>query len=840
METGQPEEALSSLEKAITSTPLDLRLHVLQSDLLAVLGKPQAALACLEHALQLKQAQNAAVGGAELETDLHSGHWLEYLDNLAGIHARFARLLRKLGDPHRTGQSGVGPALLHAEKALALYPQDLILRLQAAGLALAQMKWDRAEELADVDWDTVGHTIPAGTYRDEAQLALLGLKTELALRRGDNHQAAAVLDELKYAPEKPWLLAARSILAARRGEWQSAVELFDRVMGLMNQSGIKNTALVCKSIGLELGIETPVDDQLLMAEAALNAQRWQDALYLTSRAIEDHPHEARPHFEQARIIVLIAERQRLCQFVKVRANAPGDEALSPETFAKLESTLNQVEMLNGSPEIARWSARGRAVFQPTYINARALMAIARDPDEMATLAGVLRSLGNYPVAMQVAGQCGDHPLAVMQLALCQIETDSERALDTARRSLDMRPSDPLNYALLARAAEQVGDAVVALEALEAALSLWPDEPEWHVWAARLAVKAGVYYGDVDHLRQAVMLDPDEVDNALVLAQAYLRCGEPQNAIDALNQPQYLEVESPDVWLVLAEANQEAGNYKEALQFAELAAEIDPTPRPVLRCGEIALAMDSKDAALEYARLALQRDPRSSDVVLFHARVLKERGDLAAALEVIQRALPGMPDAMPILLERARLIHQIEGPKAALEVIQKVLDREPESIDALVLLAHTYNQMGELEQAEATIHTALRLDPSLPDLNLLMGELQIKAGQLDQAIHYLSEAIRQSPAMLPAYLELGKTYQERREYPQALRIYQQAISIAPNDPRPYYQSALIMREGKDYVNAETMLRKASKLSPSDISIRRQLGAIIALNLVHNSQEAQTYL
>ncbi|MEN4099337.1 MAG: hypothetical protein ROW52_05395, partial [Anaerolineaceae bacterium] len=78
--------------------------------------------------------------------------------------------------------------------------------------------------------------------------------------------------------------------------------------------------------------------------------------------------------------------------------------------------------------------------------------------------------------------------------------------------------------------------------------------------------------------------------------------------------------------------------------------------------------------------------------------------------------------------------------------------------------------------------------------------------------------------------------------------QQAIEIAPNDPRPYYQSALIMREGKDYVGAEAMLRKASKLAPNDVSIRRQLGAIIALNLVHtasanaagNSNEVKTYL
>jgi predicted Zn-dependent protease len=90
----------------------------------------------------------------------------------------------------------------------------------------------------------------------------------------------------------------------------------------------------------------------------------------------------------------------------------------------------------------------------------------------------------------------------------------------------------------------------------------------------------------------------------------------------------------------------------------LAAELDLSPKPVLRCGEIALSMESIDTALEYAQQALQRDPRSPDVVLFHAKVLLQRGELDAALDVIQRALPGMPDCMPVLLERARLIRKL--------------------------------------------------------------------------------------------------------------------------------------------------------------------------------------
>ncbi len=97
-----------------------------------------------------------------------------------------------------------------------------------------------------------------------------------------------------------------------------------------------------------------------------------------------------------------------------------------------------------------------------------------------------------------------------------------------------------------------------------------------------------------------------------------------------------------------------------------------------------------------------------------------------------------------------------------------------------------------------------------------------------------------PNTLEAYLELGSVYQERREFSLALSTYQQATRIAPNDYQAYYQSGLIMRDSKDYQNAEAMLRKAADLVPDNagpvaLSIRRQLVAVIALNLVHHKQE-----
>lgn len=110
------------------------------------------------------------------------------------------------------------------------------------------------------------------------------------------------------------------------------------------------------------------------------------------------------------------------------------------------------------------------------------------------------------------------------------------------------------------------------------------------------------------------------------------------------------------------------------------------------------------------------------------------------------------------------------------------------------------------------------------------------GHLDKAISNLDQAIKLDPSRIEAYLEMGQTYQERREIPKAIETYHRAISMVEKDPRPYVQAAAAYKESRDYRNAEYMLRQAAQFSPTDQSIRRQLAALVALNLVNNLQEA----
>ena len=121
---------------------------------------------------------------------------------------------------------------------------------------------------------------------------------------------------------------------------------------------------------------------------------------------------------------------------------------------------------------------------------------------------------------------------------------------------------------------------------------------------------------------------------------------------------------------------------------------------------------------------------------------------------------------------------------------------------------------------------------------MLAKLIRGSGQLDQVVHLLSEAIRMQPDNIEAYLELGQTYLERREHEAALKVYQRAIQAVPKDPRGYFKAAVIYKDSKDYIAAEAMLQQAAKMDPDNIHVRRQLISVMALNLIHKSQEANT--
>lgn len=795
--SGDFDGAMTSIQHLQNALPDEAASHILQADLYDQLGNEQNAIASLSHALRLEESENSS---QQLDWDKLGKSKLLKTNEIAKIrlpetiHERFSKIYRKTGD--------MGLALNHAEKALQIAPQNTELRSMAAEFARSAMLLGRAEKLAT----------EAQSDNSCAELDLLALRLETALDANEEENAGMVLELARRCGEETArILSSRIRLMVLQGNLKGAEELYSK-----------------GNIGKI--------DEIWAAEAALAVKKWKTALRIFESWIHAHPAEAYGLVRYARALTLMAEEQRLCNELDIVNHAPGSEALSQKRFEQLEIALKNAQQLTSNKEVARWQVRGRAAFHPAADELRELAAWLPAQDEGAALIAGLRTAGNLASAITIGQQMDETPTVLVQLALCQNKVDPHRAVESAWHAVENQPESPAAQIALGLAAEACGDIAGASNAIEAALRIWDDEPLWHARAARLNGLMGEFDNAAVHWAKAVEMKPEALEWKVAYGKMLVKNGESEKAEEILEEVSIKDASRVDTWVALAEAKKMNGALKEALACAENALKIEPgRASSHILCGEIALAAGQKQEALHFAKEAVARDPKSPAAVLFNAQVTAKTGSPNEALNLLERALKEI-DSHELRVERARLTAELRGQRVAIPLYKELLQQQPGDCAVLAMLAKAQVEAGDLAGAAVSAQRALEIDPTDPDLQLLMGKISHNSGQLDQAVSHLSEAVRLAPAEIENYLELGRAYLDRREQDEGLRVFQRAMRIAGKDYRPYYQAAIALRDMKDYSGAETMLRKAAELAPNEITIQRQLGAVMALNLVMNSQEA----
>ena len=423
------------------------------------------------------------------------------------------------------------------------------------------------------------------------------------------------------------------------------------------------------------------------------------------------------------------------------------------------------------------------------------------------------------------------------LILALQKEDPARALDYARALIEQHPSNPLFQALTAYLAEKAGEILIATQSIEDAMVIWSDEPSWHVLASRLYQKIGNNEFQVEHLQSAADLDPENPTLLLALGKSLMQIGKIDQSIQVLENSIRITEKMPEPWLFLALAYKSKGNISKARKCSENALTLNPKEtRALLIQGEIDLEGGDVFETIKKAEQVLSSDPSDEEAILLYVKALIRNREYEKVLLVIDKVNPTLRDPLPILLQKIGVLNELKGPAITLEYLHELNTQYPANPDILGQMAKAYLAIGNSIDAEKAAQSSLLANNTQAEMYLLCGRLQRKSGNLDQAIYNLGEAIRITPMNIEPYLELGKAYQDRREYILAIHTYQKAIQLFPNDPKPYYQARITFRENKEFDNAETMLRKASELAPEDTNIRRQLFALVALNLVTNSQES----
>jgi len=781
---GDPTEALQTIDQALAVDEENEELVLQRCSLLDQLGQPGEAREYLVSLLNSSRIEG----------------WSNV--SLSQLHSRLAELLRESGD--------TAGALSSISQAQALAPDDqsiqhLVLQIQR-GCLLVGSEMLRAR---------IQKALTEPTQDQDYPLSLV----EAALDCGLTDEALRASELFSDSADPVRLAAVQARLDALADEQQDAFEHFEAAQADQDQDAIFKDQL------------TRLNS---LAGAALAMQQWLKAYEFSQAALALAPYEPLAALNAFKALIYQHEEIELCDYLKIQAHRPASFDLPAGALDTLLAKLPPAEEYAHLPY---WLARGAALTGAIVEKKDLANSPALHPNEYAGSIFLLLAAGQVREVDRMLETWPENRPLRLYRAAALLEREASTAANDAELLLLNDPADPLSLALKAYALPS--DAFKACESIEKALAVWNDEPVWHAYAAQLSHELGNAQARIKHADELIKLLPDNCENQISAGSAYLDAGQTESAIHCLRRAVLLEPHQKSAWMLLGQACYQSGNRNDAQDALERAIAIDPDDaEPLLLSGRIALSAEAYDLAAARARQVLELNPEEPGGLLLLTGTLSKQGRHEEALITLESASLALRKSLPVQVEQLMLTQAIKGPKAILTQLESLGARNREDPRVLKALAECYSALGQDSEAEQTAMEALKLAGDDANLHYLAGKIQRAGGQLDQAIDHLSEVIRLESTHVEAYLELAQAYTDRRQYEQAVRVYQQATIVCPEDHRPYLQAGMLLKDGADFAAAEVMLRKAASLNPMDLNIHSQLGALMALNFVHHTQDALT--
>ncbi|WP_299028749.1 tetratricopeptide repeat protein [uncultured Thermanaerothrix sp.] len=812
---GELETARAALLETLEMAPDWLPARVVQAYWLTREGRASEAVAVLEAILQ-QRLDDPLFEDSDIKDWTHDLLQKGGIDFSRGaVHFLYARLKLRLGD--------IETAYVHFVRAATLCPQALAYRGWAVLAAQATLRFTEVRALIEVEPATF-EAIQLGDAERNWRALMMLLAGELALEEGDLEGVYQRIEQsLAWRADFPRAIALKVRYLATLGRWREARALYER-LGPVIQAALLGV-FEEHEVGMEWG---------WLGEAALAVLDWERGLQLLQSNAERFSGMPIAHWRLARAWVVT---QMACTWADVLGIQDHRPPEIPDVLKRFEEALAKLKDCSQEALVEQLRVWGYGVFAPTYSNVRALVGLPLNSERAAALLVALVHLQNWPGAEKVAEQFMQDVWMQFYAATFLGTRAPEKGMMWALKALEELSDFPPLFVALARCARAASNLEVALEAMDRALNLWPSEWRWLEEAASLAMETENPSRAVDFLERLLQECPNHLAAHLNLARLYVDLNQGVLARGHLEQALLLAPENPEVVLQYLQTLWVLGEAQKVVEIAKSYLDKFSDRSTLLKvAARAAIETGSWEYANTWTQTLIEKGEDDPESVLLRVAYLERREDKRKALAYLDRVIESRDENVALLGEKAHLISQLDGYAQALPIIQKVLTQDPENSAMLGLAAQAFWSLGDITQAEAMALKGLQNMPDQENLHMLMGQICSQKGQLDKALYHFGEALRLNPQNLEGYLAMAKVYQLRRESPKAFEIYQQALRIAPRDPRVYYEYGLALRDGKDYLAAESMLRRAAQLAPDNLAIKRQLGALVALNLVHQPQEA----
>lgn len=805
---GEGEEALSlinSQEAQYSGEPI---FSIIKSDVLSGLENYSEALLALDPVLKKIEYLPELLKDYKNNED----HVIPVMElSSAGVYWRAAQLERIIGD--------LLPAKKHANKALTLDPNRSEFINLSGEIAFGLNQKSNIKDLLVI------HKTEDDETTKPNQMDNLATKLCLVSILDDDYESANKyfkefnLDGISSTDS----LSIQACLSAHYGEVEIAQNLFDAAENLSQLNNFHQSNSISS-------IFYQIWQNFSLAISAWNLQKWDLAMKLFEESLAIVKINPIINYSFAKFMLSYENQLTLYQALKVITHSP---ARNPEDAGIRQQYFEQVSHAKRYLDtnlVENLQNKGDVLFYNSNLEKENLSKLITCHEDAVQLIPLLSDLQDLESILKAYPESQSVKLGY---AIKVSSSDSQKSEEIAKQLVLQNPKKPEYHALLAFLAKSRD---LSIESMEKALSFWEDEPEWHGFVAEKYLSAQQYKDASSHLEKAISIDPENSRYWQAIGEVKLEEKDINAAKNYFAKAYEIFPKNPKVLHALSEINYRLGDFSAAIDCLNKAEKLEPSEKSHQEAiATLYYKQDDFGKAIEKASHIIRNNPdcTPAKVILINSYIKNGKMDLAKT--TLNSVSVQEANSAEIKLAEIELIEAEQGTAAALTYAIDLAAKFQENTNVINKLGTLLIEAGRQDQAEKALYHSLEIDPDQASVYLMLGRINRKNGNLDQAISQLSKAILSDPTQIDAYLELGKTHQERREHSSAIQIYKQAIDLVKNNPRLYYQAGIAYKESRDYRNAEAMFRKAASLSPEDTNIRRQLAAVVTLNLVHNIQE-----
>lgn len=387
--------------------------------------------------------------------------------------------------------------------------------------------------------------------------------------------------------------------------------------------------------------------------------------------------------------------------------------------------------------------------------------------------------------------------------------------------------------LARRATEMAIAASSSADALKGA-KLWRELAPRSDEAFQVLLSLQLNNNRLDEAKQALAQQlaaskPDQLPTAIATVQRNLsRMSDKTKAAALLRELLEPYRDSVDALLAIAQFSMVAGDRAGALREAREAVAKFPKSEVATL---VLVQIEDKSEAARILSEFLQKNPKSREVRLAHARLLYEQSKIAEAKKEFKTLIDQKKDdqtalfALGLLSVQANELAEAEKYLSAyINTLGGLPDKERDATQALMILAQMAEDRNDVAGALKWLEMADTLTHQGSVTAILKrAQLQSKNGKVDAGRQLLAEADAESDDdRVRLIIVDAQILRDAGRLSEAIKVIEDALESLPDNIDLLYEYAMLVEKNREFDAMEKALRRIIQVAPSNPQSYNALG------------------